>query len=255
MTRPIVAALALALAAFAPAPASAEQGCPSAEAAGEPDEKLDHVASALAKGGPIEVLAVGSPGPAGPEGQPQPASLAAKFADALSAQAGGAEVRMRTVGGRGQGVADTLAAVTSALAARHADLVVWQAGTVEAVKGLPPDEFSDALAEAAARVTEADADLVLVDPQYSRFLRANADVEPYEEALRVTAALPSVLLFRRFDVMHEWVDADAIDLERAAKADREALVRHLHGCLGDALATFVLDAAKQPSDAAGAASR
>jgi hypothetical protein len=248
MTRPIVA-LALALAAFAPARAFAEQGCPSAEAAGEPEEKLDHVAAALAKGGPIEVLAVGSPGP-GPDGQPQPASLAAKFADALLAQAGGAEVHVRTIGGRGQSVADMLPAVASSLAARHADLVVWQAGTVEAVKGLPPDEFSDALADAAARVTEAGADLVLVDPQYSRFLRANADVEPYEEALRVTAALPSVLLFRRFDVMHDWVDSDAIDLERAEKPDREALVRRLHGCLGDALARYVLDAAKRPPDAA-----
>ena len=77
------------------------------------------------------------------------------------------------------------------------------------MKGLPVDALSDTLAAGIERVAAAGSDLVLVDPQYSRFLRANADLEPYQRALEQAAAEPDVSLFRRFDLMHAWVEAAA----------------------------------------------
>ncbi len=53
---------------------------------------------------------------------------------------------------------------------------------------VPMGSFYQTLSDGAAAVTTAGADLVLVDPQYSRFLRANADVDSYAQALQQTAA-------------------------------------------------------------------
>lgn len=239
------ALLAAALLAAGLAPARAAEPCPSAEAAGQPDEKLEHLGAAIRLGGPIEVLALGSPGTPGPGAAP--ASFPAQVAEALRAALPKADVRLTAIGGRGQTAADMLSVLRSSLAGSHPTLVLWQTGTVEAVKGLPPDEFSDAIGEGVSQVAAAGADLILIDPQFSRFLRANADVEPYEEVLRQMAALPSVMLFRRYDLMHAWVDDESIDLERVSKADREGAVRRLHQCLGQALAAYVVAAASQPA--------
>lgn len=243
MTRALAALLAAALLVRGPARA---EPCPSAEAAGQADEKLDHLSAAIRKRGPIELLAFGSPSAAGADAPAAPGSFPAQVAAAMRAALPDVEVRLTAVGGRGQSAADMLPVLEQNLAGRHPTVVLWQTGTVEAVRGLPPDEFSDALGEAAGKVAEAGADLILIDPQYSRFLRANADVEPYEEVLRQTAALPSVLLFRRFDLMHAWVDEGSIDLERTPKAGREDAVRRLHQCLGEALARYVITGAAEP---------
>jgi hypothetical protein len=81
---------------------------------------------------------------------------------------------------------------------------------------------------------------VLVDPQYSRFLEANANLEPYAIALRAVGALPGVELFHRFDIMKDWAGDAAIDLERTPKADRPAAAARLHACLGRELARMLL---------------
>lgn len=230
-------------------PGRADETCPSFEAMGEPEEKLDHLAAVIRRGEAVDVLTVGTPGPAGPEGPPPPGSFSAEFAQALQAAAPGAKVRMAAIGGGGETAAEMLEALKASIAVRKPLIVLWQTGTVEAVKGLPPDEFAAALAEGAGRVADSGGDLLLVDPQFSRFLRANADVEPYEQVLREAAALPSVLLFRRYDLMHDWVDLGEIDLERVGKSDRQAAIRRLHVCLGRAAASFVLKAAGQPDSA------
>jgi hypothetical protein len=92
-------------------------------------------------------------------------------------------------------------------------------------------------------VRDAGGDLVLIDPQFSRFLRANTDLDPYEGALQQVATMPGVTLFPRFELMRAWANEGRIDLERTAKADRDKALERLHKCLGQALARFVLSAA------------
>ena len=59
--------------------------------------------------------------------------------------------------------------------------MLWQTGTVEAVQGLRPDVLRGVLQDGADAAEDAHADLVLIDPQFSRFLRANADLEPVRD--------------------------------------------------------------------------
>ena len=85
--------------------------------------------------------------------------------------------------------------------------------------------------------------MVLIDSQFSRFLRANADLDPYEAALQQVSIMPGVVLFRRFDVMRTWAEDGAIDLERAKRTDRAGMMALLNTCLGETLARFVLNGA------------
>ena len=89
--------------------------------------------------------------------------------------------------------------------------------------------------------------MVLIDPQFSRFLRANADLDPYQTALQQVSAMPDVVLFRRFDVMRDWAEDGTIDLERARQADRVQMMALLNTCLGETLARFVLNGVGVPA--------
>jgi hypothetical protein len=135
---------------------------------------------------------------------------------------------------------DMLPALRSALAAKPYTLVMWLTGTVDAVDSTPPDDFYEALAEGAAAAVDSGADLILVGPQYSRFLEENANLQPYDAALRATGALPGVALFPRFDLMKDWASQGSFDLERTAKADRPAMAAQLQACLGRELAHMVV---------------
>jgi len=247
---------------------------PAADAVGD-FSGLTHVSAMLKPGATLEMLAVGS-GAATPEAARKvahrPAAAANrtgidqtgidqtgidqtvidqtvidqngiswKAARALEAAVHGLHVDITFVGHHGEFAADLLAQMRVELRHKRYRLVLWQTGTIEAVEEQPPEDFYQALADGAAAVASAGADLVLIDPQYSRFLAANANVAPYLAALKATASLPGVALFHRFDLMHDWVDNGSIDLEDAPKADRPAIRARLHGCLGRELARELLE--------------
>lgn len=127
-------------------------------------------------------------------------------------------------------------------------LVIWQLGTVEAARGLPVEEMAETVQTAVARlraVRGERTDVVLVDPQFSRFLRANADVESYRNWLRVSAAASGAQLFSRWAIMRHWVETEKLDLERAPASQQVAMADRLHDCLAKAMAEFILDGAQR----------
>jgi hypothetical protein len=175
---------------------------------------------------------------------PNAAAFPLQMAHALEASIPGLTVNVTVRGGRGMLATEMLDILHNELSTAHYDLVIWQTGTVEAVRNVPLGAFFQTLSDGAAAVAAEGGDLVLVDPQYSRFLHANADVDSYAQALQQTAAQPGVALFHRFDLMRYWSSTGQIDLERTAKAMRIATVEQLHACLGQALARFVTASAK-----------
>jgi acyl-CoA thioesterase-1 len=224
---------------------------------------LPHVAAVLKPKGTLNVLTVGSATVFSPSESLQPGTItgralgidgskrqgdlpppdAAAFplqmARALEASTPGLTVKVTVRGGRGMMASEMLDIIRNELSAAHYDLVIWQTGTVEAVHNVPAGAFFQTLSDGAAAVAAAGADLVLVDPQYSRFLNANSDVETYLHALQETATQSGVVLFHRFGLMRHWTTSGQIDLERTPRATRLATVEQLHSCLGRALAHFV----------------
>jgi hypothetical protein len=213
-----------------------------------PAEKLPHVAAALAKGN-LDIFALGSGstvGDAGGAGGPQfafhapDASFPHRMVDALQALRPGVKFSITVQGGRNITAEAMLPLLHLALAAHHYDLVLWQTGTVEAVHGLRTDGLSSVLQDGADQVAAAGVDLVLIDLQFSRFLRANADVSPYETVLQQASGSTGVTLFPRYDLTQLWVGNSQVDLERVGRDQRDKTIELLNTCLGAALARYVL---------------
>jgi hypothetical protein len=100
-----------------------------------------------------------------------------------------------------------------------------------------------ALRAGLAAIHAAGGDLVMIDPQFTRTLRANTDLEPYESELQQTGVMPGADLFHRFELTRGWALEGRIDPERAPKETREAVLNDLNACVGEALARYLLDGA------------
>jgi hypothetical protein len=213
------------------------------------DESLARFSQAVASGGVVNVLAVGSATTvgsvtaAGLQSATEGGSFPWQMIRALRTALPSVKFRLTVGGGRGMTAEDMLPLIDAALKQQHYPLVLWQTGTVEAVRGLQPDGLLDILHAGADHVRDAGGDLVLIDSQFSRFLRANTDLDPYENVMQQVATTPGVVLFHRFDLMRTWANDGRIDLERTPKSDRDKALDELNGCLGGALAHFVLSGA------------
>jgi len=255
MHRVLIVSLSLILAVVTPAWSQAANApvCDMPPDLTTPTAPLTRVAAALSKGG-LDILALGSGSTVGESGgvgnpalayQSHEQSFPHRMADALQAMKPGLRVTLTVKGGRNMTADSMLPMLRDALAARHYDLVLWQTGTVEAVEGLRPDALHGVLQDGADAVEEAHADLVLIDPQFSRFLRANADLSPYETVLVQMTSTSPVTLFHRYDLTANWVTSGQIDLERVSRDQRDETVALLNNCLGQALARYVLAGAAE----------
>ena len=216
-------------------------GCPAPPSMAGSAEALPRVAAAL-KHGQLDVLAIGSGTMLGSRGRPE-GSFASSMAQDLRAAFPGTEIRLTVQGERGMTAAAMLATLRKDLETRRYALVLWQTGTVEAVRKLPTEDLARTLDAGAEAVRQAGADLLLIDPQYSRMLEANADLKPYRETMLQAAQRHGAVLFRRFDVIRSWAKAGQLDLESAAKPERMKIADQLNTCLGQALAQTVVAAA------------
>lgn len=219
-----------------------------------PSEPLTRVAAALNTKGGLNILALGSGSTVGDSGgsngpavnyQAREASFPYRMVDALRTMRPALRFNLTVAGGRSMTADAMLPILKRELAAHHYDLVLWQTGTVEAVQGLRPDALRGVLQEGADVAEEARADLVLIDPQFSRFLRANADLSPYETVLVQMTNTPAVTLFHRFDLTQGWVNSGQVDLERVSRDMRDKTIVALNDCLGEALARYVLAGAAE----------
>ena len=242
MRRPVVLAALLCLLSAAPARAE-EPGC------GAPADLLDAPSlPILASGvltGRLRIFATGSASVLSPGISTAAAAWPARLEALLRARLPDITLQMEVRGGRGMTALDQWRLIQEAMQRSRPDLVIWQAGATESVRGLPVEAMGEVLAEALAQLSARGVDVVLMDQQYSRFLRANAEIEPYREALRMIGAAHGAALFRRYDLMRAWTDAGTVDVERAPRDQRTATVDRLNDCLARALALFLRSGARE----------
>ncbi len=121
-------------------------------------------------------------------------------------------------------------------------LVVWQTGTVDAMRSVDPDDFRTAVEDGVGVLQKAGADVVLMNLQYSPRMETMISATPYVDVMRVAAQEREVPLFDRFAIMHQWNESGSFDLFSAVRGIEMA--RRVHDCLGRALAKFIIEAAE-----------
>ena len=61
-------------------------------------------------------------------------------------------------------------------------MLIWQTGTVDAIRRIDPEDFRSAIDQGVAAVLAADSDIILMNPQYSPRTESMIEVQPYADA-------------------------------------------------------------------------
>lgn len=247
MRRPAMAALALALAPLLQAlhaPAARAQNadhCRIEDGVLQASFPLPRVAAAIeAKRLDVVVLGTASSALAGPGASVK--AYPSRFEAALQRQLPDVAVRVMTYAKPRRSAPDLEKEIAPILAQDKPALLVWQAGTADAIGGVDTEDFRSALDEGVAAARAAGADIVLMNMQYSPRTESMIALAPYVETMRFVALQDEVNLFDRFAVMRHWSETGAFDL--SAETRKTDLAERVHDCLGRLLAAFILDSAK-----------
>ena len=120
-------------------------------------------------------------------------------------------------------------------------LVIWQTGTVDAMRSIDPEDFRTAVDDGIVALQSAGVDVVLINPQYSPRTETMISAVPYLDNMRVAAQEHDIPLFDRFTIMSYWNDTGDFDLFSTSRGLE--LAKRVHDCLGRALSQFVINAA------------
>jgi hypothetical protein len=203
------------------------------------ESALPKVAEAVKGGHPLDILVIGSRSSTinTSDGTAYPGRLQAMLRERLPGVAVNLSVELQV-----KKTAEEMASSFAKLVeAKKPTLVIWQTGTVDAMRSVDPDDFRSAVDDGVVALQNAGADVVLINLQYSPRTETMISVPPYLDDMRMVAQQHDVPLFDRFAIMRQWNESGSFDLFSASHGLE--LARRVHDCLGRALSKFVIDAA------------
>jgi len=124
------------------------------------------------------------------------------------------------------------------------NLVIWETGTVDAVRAVDVQDFAGALEDGVAALRAGGAAVMLVDMQYNPSLNSVIDFGPYLDALHRAADLDDVYLFPRYDIMRYWSDNGRFELVDVPRGKQAVLAAEIYRCLGETMADAIDRAAR-----------
>jgi lysophospholipase L1-like esterase len=181
---------------------------------------LPHVAGKLASGAPVVIVAFGSSSTQGWGSTSPEFTYPNRLAAQLHRQYPSIDITVINRGKGGDDAPEMIKRLQGEVIDAHPDLVIWQVGTNAVLRDLDPVETAKVVNDGVARIQAADADLVLVDPQYSpRVTERAQSASQMVRLLSKVAAIRHVGLFPRFEVMREWHEEQAIPVDKFVIAD------------------------------------
>jgi hypothetical protein len=190
----------------------------------------------------ITVVGTGSSALAGPDGPPS--AYPARLEAVLRKRLPGIAVNVTTLLRTRQTAEDLANGMGKVLLQEKPDLVIWQTGTIDAIRRIDPDDFRAALDEGIETLQKGGADVILVNMQYSPRTDIIVALGPYADVMRVAAQQHEIPLFDRLSIMHHWSDTGAFDLYATGKDNLLAL--RVHDCIARAMADMIIDGAHLP---------
>ena len=193
------------------------------------NNELKHVTEAVKKDRRLTIAVVGTGSSilAGPDGPLS--AYPARLEEALKRRLPSVAVKVVTKG------------MAKLLVDEKPDLVIWQTGTLDAIRRIEPDDFRAALEEGVETLHKGGADVILMNMQYSPRTDIMIALGPYADNMRVVAQQHEIPLFDRLAIMRHWSDTGAFDLYAAGKDN--VLAHRVHDCIGRGIASMIIDAA------------
>jgi hypothetical protein len=221
--------------------AQADDPCQIADGILQPAFPLSRVATAV-EAKKLDIIVVGTSSSAlarfGGAGKAYPIRFQAELKQKLP----DVTVRVITYARPRQTAPDMVKVIERGVAQDKPALVIWQTGTADAIRGVEPEEFRNALDEGITLATAGHADVILMNMQYSPRTETMISLTPYLDVMRFVALQHEIDLFDRYAVMKYWSEIGTFDFSVWTK--KTELAEKVHTCIGRLLTDFVLDSAK-----------
>lgn len=166
---------------------------------------LPHVARQIAIGAPLRIVAFGSSSTEGIGASTPANAYPARLQADLRTKLHGLDITVINRGIGGEHVDDMLARLDRDVIAAEPQLVIWQTGSNDPLRGVSIEHFREATLGAVRRMQEAGIDVVLMEPQWCPKLEATPGSARFRDAVRAIGEELDVPVIRRADLMHGWV--------------------------------------------------
>src|SRR3954453_15573300 len=202
---------------------------------------LPHVASKLAAGEPVMIVAFGSSSTVGYGTTSPEFTYPNRLAAQLRRQYPAADITVVNRGQGGEDAPEMMKRLQVAVLDMKPDLVIWQVGTNAVLRNLDPAETARLVEEGIAKIQGAGADLVLVGPQYSPKVNERGEsASNMVKLLGKVAELRHVGLFPRFEVMRDWHEKQAIPIENFVISDGLHMTDWGYACFAQLLGDDII---------------
>lgn len=207
-----------------------------------------HAARRVAKERRLTIVTIGGASTAGMGASAPGAAWPHRLQEILGGRLEGVEVKVVNLAQRGQTARLAVELLPKDVAPLHPDLVIWETGTVDAVRQEDLDQFPVTLTEGTDEVASMDADLILMTPQFARETERMINFQPYIDAMRQTAGLPGVNLFPRHAIMRYWTEKN--QMVPASRVDTARGNDQIYDCIAQLLVEVIDRGIRQAARAA-----
>ncbi|HYB54725.1 MAG TPA: SGNH/GDSL hydrolase family protein [Alphaproteobacteria bacterium] len=209
---------------------------------------LPHVTAKLKAREAVRIVVIGSGSSSGLGASSLAEAYPARLTRELGKLFPDGKFELTNLSKRGQLASEMEARFASEVAAAHPALVIWQSGTADAVKGVDLASFGEVLETGIDKLRALDADVILMNSQYSPHTLTALDTEPYRDYMRWAILSRSAILFHRYTMMKYWVEEGVIDFSSPSKAEQTRNDDLVHGCIAYRLALLIESAVKSGAE-------
>ncbi len=239
----LVAALLL----FAAAPAGALHpalGCTAPDEVTRFKVRLPHTARAIHRGKALVIVAIGSSSTQGVGASNEVHTYPALLAEELRRRWPRLAVTVVNKGVGGETAAQMLARFTADVLPYRPQLVIWQTGSNQALKGEDLLGYEKTVRAGIAQLKAAHTDVILMDPQYAPRVLARPLHQAIVDTIRGVANDLHVAVFPRFAVMRHWVTNGQYRMEDFISPDQLHMNDVSYHCIARLLAESLATAAR-----------
>lgn len=219
-----------------PAPARADDPCAVPESVLTVDAHLTRAQDRLKKTGTLPILVVNTAKPNAARGD---ASYPALLETELAARLPGRRVTVAARNVPGATAHEMLPVLDAAVQEQRPALVVWQVGTMDAMRNVGLDGFGAALASGIAQTHARGSDIVIMDMQYSPQTSQLITFQPYVDYVEWVTQNNDVFHFPRYEMMRTWIEEGRVTVGSESKEDKLKAFTFVHGCVGRLLAQTI----------------
>jgi len=227
-------------------PAHAADRCAAPASLSVPVARLPHVQQALVRHAPLRIVTIGSSSTEGVGASTPAATYPARLEAILDRRHPDLPVQVLNRGKGGESIVETAPRLERDAVAARPELVIWQLGTNDPMRGVKPETFRALAAEGIRQIRAGGADVILIEPQFLPDQEANPAYREAIAAVRAVGAAAGVPVFKRHDVMTYWLKAGRFTVPAMLSPDGLHMTDASYDCMAELLAD-ALDPALDPA--------